>query len=229
MAKSAVELMTENLPKDGKVVYPFVNRAYICNILDMDWPAIDFDFGRFAIAGRKEGEAYRVTEITARLSTMDHGEKNMTRIPIGALDIAHDIVRQINENAGSKDEQTGAKPFMGVFVITEGARPSKEELAEAHEKLKAFCEHYVFIADGDFEVMRNSKMIPGFARKAAKILNLDKPYAIDTTRMVNCIGCGKGVSPNAVRCPHCEAILDEAKARKIYPHLFIGAPTQKTA
>jgi hypothetical protein len=233
MAKSAVELMNEATPKSGRRVYPYADRAYICNILDMTWGPLDFDYGRFIIAPRAEGKAYQVTEITARLCTMDHGEKSETKRPIGALDIAHDIVRIINENAGSTDELTGAKPFLGVFVIAEGNRPTPAELEEAEEKLKLFCEHFIGVADMDFQTHGQGRLLPGFARKAAKILNVEKPWAVDTTRMVNCIGCQKGVSPNAVRCPHCQAILDEPKARKLYPHLFIGvpveAPKQKTA
>jgi hypothetical protein len=221
VVKSAVELAAEG-PDSGRKAYPFAHRAYVCNITDIDWPPIDFDYGRFAIKGVKAGEEYAVTLITARLSTMDHGEKNVTRVPIGALDIAHDLCRMINENAGSVDEQTGAKPFVGVFVI-EGPEPTRAELHEAREKLKAFCEHFVFIADADFEVFRNSKFIPGFARRAAKILNLDKPYAIDTQRMVQCPVCRKGVAPETIKCPHCDAVLDEAKARKYFPQLYAAA------
>lgn len=216
MGKSAIELSRDTAPRDGKKVFPFADRAYICNILDETWGPIDFDYGRFIIGEREEDEPYKVTEITARFSVADHGEASVTRVPVGALDIAHDLVRIINENAGTRDEQTGALPYLGVFVIEEGSRPTKFELEEAHEKLKSFCEHFVFIADQEYETHRKGQLIPGFARKAAKILNVDKPYTIDSRRQVLCPSCQKGIAPNTVKCPICGAILDVKRAREFH-------------
>jgi hypothetical protein len=118
-----------------------------------------------------------MTTITARISPMDHGDKNRTTVPVGALHIAHDLVRILNENSGMGDPNAGIHPFVGVFVC-ETKLPTEEQVAEAHKKLRMFCEHYTAIADADWETYRKPAYIPAFARWAARYLKVDKPYNI---------------------------------------------------
>jgi hypothetical protein len=213
---SALE-MRERLPKggDGSVELPFAHRAYICNITDINWPTVDFDYGRFAIVGCREGEAYRMTTITARISPMDHGDKNKTEVPIGALHIAHDLVRMTNENAGQVDQETGAVPFVGVFVC-QGPKPTEQELTEAWGKLKQFCEHYVAVADMDFAQHRRSAWIPGFARRALKILKQERAeWAFTSVDMSECPMCTTKVLKRAAICPNCKFVLDPAKVKAL--------------
>jgi hypothetical protein len=197
--------------------YPFAEEAYICNILPMRWGPIAFDFGNFTIEPCKPGEEYELTEINDRISVMDVGEKHRTEQAVGALDIAHDLVRMINENAGGGADGKGG--YMGVFVC-KGSKPTKEELAAAHEKMRAFAEHYVHIADDEYARFGRPAFIPDFARFCATYLKREKEWNVDTSVYVACPGCQKGISPKAVRCPYCQAVIDEQKARKLYPQLF---------
>lgn len=211
--------MREKLPKvgDGKAPLPFVRRAWICNLMDIRW-SHDFDYGTFAIEPRRKGERFQVTEIGDRISITDHGEKNRTEKPIGALDIAHDLVRIFNTTAGSTDEETGAEAFVGVFVI-KGPEPTAKELAEGEEKLKAFCKHYVAVADRDFADHHKPNFIPGFARRAAEYLDLDAanhPWMVQASaEMIRCPMCTTSVMKEAAICPNCKFELDPAKVERL--------------
>lgn len=202
---------------DGSAPLPFTRRAYVCNLLDIRW-AHDFDFGPLVIEARGKNERYRVTTIGDRVSRMDHGETNLTEMPIGALHIAHDLVRIFNTTAGSTDEELGAEPFVGLFVIT-GPKPTEKELAEGEEKLKRFCQHYVKAADDDFGNHQKPMLIPGFARRAANYLGLDPAnhewMVQASVDMIRCPMCTTSVMKAAAICPNCKFELDPEKVEKL--------------
>jgi hypothetical protein len=187
--------------------FPFREKAWICNIGPVVFTHY-FDYGQFIVEAPEEGEGYRMTAIEARVSPMDHGEMTKTETEIGALDIAHDLVRMCNDNFG----QDG---FVGLFVC-ESERPSNKELQTAHEKLRKYCEHFVGVADEEFSRSRSGQFIPDFARFAAKFINVEKPYGAITTAYEACPVCKKGISPETVKCPYCAAILNEDLARKYH-------------
>ena len=221
--KSASELKAElDAKAPGRKkgpLYPFRTRAWICNITEQSHGPIYFDFGQFVVEGCREGEKYRMTLVTDRISRVDQGEKRTTELAVGALEIAHELARHINGDIGDDS-------FMGVFVC-ERAEPTKEELEGARERLRAYYERVVLVADDDFQRSRQSLLIPDFARRAAKALNLEKGYVQSSVRMEPCIGCGKPQREGIAMCGDCGAILDEAKARKIYPHLFVEQRTEE--
>lgn len=199
--------------------YPFVKQAFICNITGENWGPFEFEFGNFTIQGAVSDEEYAVTEINDRFSVMDQGEKRVTRMPIGALDIALDLVRMVNENAGGGADGKGG--FLGVFVC-EDQKPTRQELAEAKERLREFDKHCVAIGDGEFAKFQRPQFIPDMVRRAVRRLKLEREYDINPAELVTCPGCAKSISPKAVRCPFCQAVLDEEKARKLYPQLYGG-------
>lgn len=119
---------------------------------------------------------------------------------------------------------------LGVF-LTLNTVPTEAEIAAAREKLEATYDSRVREADQKFEVNGgqetgdNGVSYPGITKdhiQACNALGLDRPWARRNAKMIPCLGCGQPVSPAAVRCPHsgCGAILDEVRARQLFPHLY---------
>lgn len=118
----------------------------------------------------------------------------------------------------------------GVFIAA-GEIPTEVELEAAREKLFELYDARVREADqkfqvnGGMEIGDDGKSRPGITAdhiQAAKALGLNREWANKNVQMVACEGCGQSVSPKAVRCHHqgCGAILNEEKARKLFPHLY---------
>src|SRR5712671_2458886 len=40
------------VPGDGRAEMPYRDRAWICNLTDMDWPIYYFQYGQFGVRGR---------------------------------------------------------------------------------------------------------------------------------------------------------------------------------
>src|ERR1700690_4102049 len=114
--------------------------ATIVNITEQSYGA-HRTYGTFMIAGRagaskKLGEGgaepgdmrpYALTRITSRTAVMDYGDKRTVPLPISAWEIANDLCREINSDAGERS-------FLGVFVCA-GNEPTEAELREARAKL----------------------------------------------------------------------------------------------
>lgn len=125
----------------------------------------------------------------------------------------------------------------GVFIAA-GPVPTAAEKAGAHEKLEALYDARVREADQKFEINGgmetgdNGISYPGITKdniQACNALGLDRPWARKNAKMIPCLGCGQSVAPSAVRCHHngCGAILDEAKARQLFPHLYAHEVSEK--
>lgn len=210
---SAVELRAlQGRPGPDRPELPFRHRAYICNIMSIDWPPVYFDYGQFAIKGCPEGVPYAVTQITARISPMDHGDKNKTTVEVGALHIAHDLVRMMNENSGMGAPDAPA--FVGLFVC-EQPTPTEEELQQAHAKLEAFARHYVQVADDDFENYHRPQFIPHLARRFARYLKLDKPWMVAKSAMIECPYCTENISAHAAICPNCKQVVNPERMQEL--------------
>jgi hypothetical protein len=76
-----------------------IETATIANITDQRYMASRM-YGTFQIAGRGEGEAFALTRITPRTAVMDYGDKRTLPLAITAREIAEDICREINSDAG---------------------------------------------------------------------------------------------------------------------------------
>jgi len=113
--------------------------AVIANITEQRYMAQRM-YGTFQVAERTAGEAYALTRITPRTAVMDYGDKRTLPLPISAREIAEDICREINSDAGEHS-------FLGVFVCA-GDAPTAEELAGAQEQLDGFYRALVASADG---------------------------------------------------------------------------------
>ncbi len=205
---SAVELQAQPGRADGTPELPFAHRAYVCNITEREYAPVDFDYGRFKVSACPAGKPYHLELITARFSVMDHGEKHKTQEKIGALHIAHDLVRMLNGDAGDQS-------FLGLFVVEYGKVPTPKELAEANEKLDAFCRHYVQVANEEYENHRKPILIPGFARWAAKRVKVDVPFLLDAANMIECPACTTKMPSRAAICPNCKFVVNARRAREL--------------
>ena len=161
-------------------------------------------YGTFQIAGRGEGEAYALTRISPRTAVMDYGDKRTLPLPITAREIAEDICREINSDAGERSN-------LGVFVCA-GDAPTEAELNGAQEKLDEFYRALVASADREWERSHSFLFINDLQRRAASRLGLEKEWHYQARETDECPGCGERVKRGVAVCKSCNAVLDHDKA-----------------
>lgn len=177
--------------------------ATIANITDQRYMASRM-YGTFQIAGCAEGEPYALTHITPRSTVMDYGDKRTLPVNITAREIAEDLCREINSDAGERS-------FLGVFVCA-GDAPTEAELAAARERLDEFYRGLVAAADREWERSHSFLFIHDLQRRAARRLGLEKEWHYQSREMDECPGCGDRVKPGVAVCKSCHAILNREKA-----------------
>src|SRR6202140_1822141 len=177
--------------------------AVIANITDQSYLA-HRTYGTFQINGRSEAEAYALLRVTPRTAVMDYGDKRTLPLQISALEIANDICREINSDAGERS-------FLGVFVCA-GDAPTEEELRGAQEKLDEFYRALVAAADREWERSHSFLFIHDLQRRAAARLGLQKEWHYQARETEECPGCGERIKPGVAVCKSCHAILNREKA-----------------
>jgi len=184
--------------------------AVIANITDQCYTA-HRTYGTFRISGRAlageagaEGEEYSLTRVTPRTAVIDYGDKRKIPLSITAREIAEDLSREVNSDAGERS-------FLGVFVCA-GDVPTEEELRGAREKLDEFYRALVASADREWERSHSFLFINDLQRRAAANLGLDKEWYYQVRETAECPGCGTRVKPGVAVCKSCGAILDREKA-----------------
>ncbi len=155
-------------------------------------------------ARNHNGARYALTEITPRKGIIDLGDKRTLDFPISARDIAEDLAREINSDAGENS-------FLGVFVCA-GAQPTAQELDAAHRRLEDFYSRQVAIADQEWERTHNFMIINDVERRAARWLGLEKEWSYEPKPLVDCPACGEKLKPGVAVCRSCGAVLDREKA-----------------
>jgi len=177
----------------------------IANITEQGYMAHRM-YGTFLIAGRGEGETgpYALTRITSRTAVMDYGDKRTLPLAITAREIAEDICREVNSDAGERS-------FLGVFVCA-GEAPTEVELRGAQEKLDEFYRALVASADREWERSHSYLFIHDLQRRAAARLGLEKEWHYQARETEECPGCGERVKAGVAVCKSCHAILNRDKA-----------------
>ena len=150
------------------------------------------------------GIEYSLTRVTPRTAVMDYGDKRTLPLPISAWEIANDLCREINSDAGERS-------FLGVFVCA-GDAPTAEELRDARAQLDEFYRSLVGAADREWERSHSFLFINDLQRRAAANLGLDKEWHYQVRETSECPGCGERLKPNVAVCKSCGAILDREKA-----------------
>jgi hypothetical protein len=177
--------------------------AVIANISDQKYTA-HRTYGTFLIPGRAADGACAVVRIESRTAVMDYGDKRILPLAIPAREIAEDLCREINSDAGEHS-------FLGVFVAA-GEAPTAEELRAAELQLDGFYRLQVAAADREWERSHSYLFINDLQRRAAAHLGLEKEWYYQVRETAECPGCGERVKPNVAVCKACGAILDREKA-----------------
>jgi len=162
------------------------------------------ELGLPAVQATSQGEAYALTRVTPRTAVMDYGDKRTLPLPIAARDIAEDLCREINSDAGERS-------YLGVFVCA-GDIPTDDELRVAREKLEDFYRALVAAADREWERSHSYLFIHDLQRRAAANLGLDKEWHYQVRNTAECPGCGERLKPGVAVCRVCGAILDRERA-----------------
>jgi hypothetical protein len=185
-------------------------QAVIANITEQNYLAHRM-YGTFQIAGRAPAglagggtERFALTRGTPRTAVMDYGDKRTLPLAITAREIAEDICREINSDAGERS-------FLGVFVCA-GDAPTEAELASAEEKLNDFYRALVASADREWERSHSFLFIHDLQRRAASRLGMEKEWHYQARETEECPGCGERVKAGVAVCKSCHAVLNREKA-----------------
>lgn len=214
MSTGAPIIVVQNMPPEYLEKFN-ASRAYIVNITETDY-CITRTYGNYQIAARKADEEYTVTEITPRRGTMDMGDRKVFDFPITPGDVAADICREINNDAGLNS-------FMGVFAC-HGPVPTEAELKNANKRLEKFYQWGVAEGDKIWQQTRMVILIPDWIKRAAEYLKLDRDWKTNVQPNFECPGCGTHVNPKFAICATCGLTLNEEKARRLYPDRFAPKP-----
>jgi hypothetical protein len=180
--------------------------AVIVNLTDQTW-TLHRSYGTYRVRGCESGEPYAITRVEGRTACMDLGDKRTMEVPISAVEVAQDLCREINSDAGEESN-------LGVFVA-KGEMPSAEELRKGREKLGAFYRRLVAGADREWERSHSYLFINDVERRAARYLGMDKEWFYQARETVECPGCGEKIKPGVAVCRSCGAILDRTKAAEL--------------
>jgi hypothetical protein len=179
--------------------------ASLVNISMEKWPPRHRTyFGSLQIISPQDGEAFAITPIRGCMGVVDMGDKRLMEYRIAAREVAEDIARELNGDSGEGS-------FHGVFVAA-GETPTESELADARRRLEEFQRHLVAAADLEWERTRNPMFITDLERRAARQLNLEKPWLYDSKPLAECPVCAEKIKHGVAVCRSCGAILDREKA-----------------
>ena len=189
--------------------------VWLINLTDQKW-VFQRTYGVYVIEGTKPGEPYTALRINGRIETMDIGDDKCQQQFTEAEDIANDLAHQANDGILVME---GVESFMGVFV-SPSEEPAPRILAEMTEKLMAFYDAQIVLADQFWDDPRTHKDISSLHRRAAKIRNQTRPWTYQSVSTALCPACGKSIVVGVAICATCGAIVDEEKARKFFPERF---------
>jgi hypothetical protein len=177
----------------------------LVNISTEKWPPRQRTyFGSLDVRSPQSGEAFAITPIRGCMGVMDLGDKRTMEYRITAREIAEDIAREINSDSGEGS-------YHGVFVAA-GEMPTDSELADARHRLQEFHRRLVAAADLEWERTHNPMFITDLERRAARQLNVEKPWLYDPRPLADCPVCAEKIKHGVAVCKSCGAILDREKA-----------------
>jgi hypothetical protein len=130
----------------------------------------------------------------------DQGDDKIDPAYTPAIVRAEDIARRYAE--------------MGVFIPANGLKVTKDEVAEAYEKLKARYRHQVDQNNDIWAATGQRKDLITTGWIGAQDLGVEAEWADQRGDQEVCQYCGRAVRPKAVKCgdPTCGGILDWARA-----------------
>jgi hypothetical protein len=215
--------------RDFPNVDAFTQRAaakpayYIFNIYPQSYSKSLGSLGSYYLPACAEGEEYSkplvINEIV--ITYTDQGEGRLGFMTDEGLAVAANILGCEYRNGEwlAGPHYSDLRDW-GCFVST-SETPTAKELTEAKTRLRRKMEQLVAKADQKaLEGNEGLKEIDAIHRKAAHYLNVSRTWATLPVQMDGCPACGSQVKPGVAICPHCTAVLDEAKARAFFPERF---------
>lgn len=166
--------------------------------------------GYFEIPAKKPDEPYAKLVVWDNYATRDFGEKRIEPQVVEARDLAEDLIGIYRDDNLTKH---------GVFII-DTDEPTEEQLAKARTVMEENMRNEVAEADASWARYHDPKKISLHGRAAAEYLGIKREWTIDLRHMVPCKGCQELISPLAIKCPKCGAILDMEKAREMWPEIY---------
>jgi len=151
--------------------------------------------------------ACALTVVTPRTSIMDLGDKRTMELRVTAREIAEDLCREMNGDAGEDS-------FLGVFVCA-GDEPTDDEIAAAGRRLDTFYRRKVAEADREWARSHSHLFLDDLQRRAARTLGLEREWNYELRESAECPGCGERLKPNVAVCKSCGAILNREKAAQL--------------
>jgi hypothetical protein len=110
---------------------------------------------------------------------------------------------------------TNNKTWFGLFY-SDKPEPTKEQLAEARRKLDAIMT--AFLQAGDKLALEGAKgleQVGPMHRKAAAFKKQKRDWSMVPESKIDCPGCGGAITPSAVKCVACGAVLNWKKAYEL--------------
>lgn len=199
-------------------------------------------YGSFWIPGKRENEPYSVFCVMGRGAKIDTGRGGeatqdrgwrvkLDTVYVTAAAVAKDLAREINGDLPQMQvlRKTAAAPdgrvvkTLGVFISTTRV-PTPTLLNEERKKLHAYWAALVTEGNALWAKTKDYKLISDLMREAVDGLGVSTEWHDDYTNRQVCEGCGQSVRNNIAKCPQCGAILDEEKARRLYPQDYAIPP-----
>ena len=137
------------------------------------------------------------------------------KVPPG--DVAKSLVYDYATSCLEYNDHNNAGP--GIFYIddeyTQGRviRDLKDELKNAQERQHNWFLSLVKLADDDWQKSGGiQRTISDTQRYAARHLNLERPWLIDTKELgidtIKCVACRSMIASDAIICPNCKLIIN---------------------
>jgi hypothetical protein len=125
-----------------------------------------------------------------------------------ALAIVNDYCRA--QLAQEIDARPGMFAVQGLLKKEDVDKYCQQELIAASERQKAWFIRLVTLADDDWSKFHQHKLISDLQRYAAKALNLDRDWLVETEQQ-RCPACRATVDGEAIICGKCQYILKPEK------------------
>ena len=142
-----------------------------------------------------------------------------------AVDVANDVMFI---GRGFSPEEN--RENWGLFITDQPIAP-KHLIAAAKKKFLVTLNGLIAKADNlERQNKREEISNTPLYLQAATYLNVTRPWCEVSKAMDDCPACGEKVNQGSAICKHCDAVLDETKARQYFPKRFanpVGRPANQ--
>lgn len=179
-------------------------------------------YASFQISGAVGNRPYAISEVQGYKAKIDTGRGGQSvdgsgwRVKLDSLwvksiDVANDLVRQINGDLPALLSDPKCKKTLGCFVS-----PTRVPAPELIEKHKAELHVYLaaLVSEGNllWRKTKDYRQVSDLSRMAVDILGVTTEWHENFAALVPCPACGTKIMPNIVKCNACSAILDRKRA-----------------